>query len=275
MNLQLPKEAVLISTKDHTSDIRTYTLRLRNGEPKLDFRSGQFNMIGLPGFGEAPFTFSSPPRADDLFEHTIRAVGRISKALMKLKPGDTIHVRGPFGSAWPLEEVKGKDLLIVAGGVGMIPLRPFFLEVFDRRADYGKIAILFGARTPGELIFCEEFDSWRSQPNTTLLLTVDEVPPGQEWKGHTGVVTGLFAQMDIEPDNAAVLTCGPEIMMRFVARGLLLRRFPASRIYVSLERRMRCGTGHCGHCQLGPKFICKEGPVFRCEELTGLADTLL
>lgn len=275
MNLQLPREAVVVTTKDHTPDTKTFRLRLGNEGQKLDFRPGQFNMLGLPGFGEAPFTFSSPPQADGSFEHTVRAVGRLTKGLFKLKEGDVVHVRGPFGSAWPLGEVKGKDLLIVAGGMGMVPLRPFLLEVFLKKADYGKVVILFGARTPGELIYHEEFDSWRKQPDTTLLLTVDEVPPAEEWNGHIGVVTGLFPEMDIDPDNAAVLTCGPEIMMRFVARGLLLRRFSPSRIYVSLERRMRCGAGHCGHCQLGPKFVCKDGPVFRYEELSGLPDTLL
>jgi len=275
MNLQLPKEALLVATKNRTPDTRSFTLRLRDGQERLDFRPGQFNMLGLPGFGEAPITFSAPPQQDGTFEHTVRAVGRLTKGLMKLKPGDTIHVRGPFGTAWPLDQVKGKDILVVAGGVGMVPLRPFILEAFRRRSDYGKIVILFGARTPGELVFREEFDSWRSQAQTTLLLTVDEVPPGEEWKGHTGVVTGLFAETDIDPGTAAVLTCGPEIMMRFVARGLILRRFSPARIHVSLERRMRCGTGHCGHCQLGPKFICKDGPVFRYEELSGLPDTLL
>jgi NAD(P)H-flavin reductase len=275
MNLQLPREAVLIATQDHAADTRTFRLRLKDGRQKLDFRPGQFNLLGLPGFGEAPITFSCAPQADGSFEHTVRAVGRLTKALFNLKVGEVMHVRGPFGSAWPFDEVKGRDLLVVAGGVGMVPLRPFILEVFRRRGDYGKVVILFGARTPGELIFKEEFDSWRSQPGTALFLTVDEVPPGEEWEGHTGVVTGLFAQMDMDPDNAAVLTCGPEIMMRFVARGLLLRRFSPARIYVSLERRMRCGTGHCGHCQLGPKFVCKDGPVFRYEQLAGLPDTLL
>ncbi len=274
MNLQLPKEAVVIGTKDHASDIRAFRLRLKDGE-RLDFRSGQFNMLGMPGFGEAPFAFSCPPQADGSFEHTIRAVGRLTKALMKVKPGDTLHIRGPFGTAWPLEGVKGKDLLVVAGGVGMIPLRPFLMEVFDRRADYGKLVILFGARTPGELVYSKEFDSWRSQPDTSLLLTVDEVPAGEKWNGRTGVVTVLFSDMDIEPDDAAVLTCGPPIMMRFVARGLVLRRFSPARMYVSLERRMKCGTGHCGHCQIGPKFVCKDGPVFRYEEVSGLPDTVL
>ncbi len=275
MNLQLPREAVVMATKQHMPDTRSFRLRLHDAGEKFDFRPGQFNMLGLPGFGEAPITFSSPSQADGSFEHTVRAVGRLTKGLMKLKVDDILHVRGPFGSAWPLEEVKGRDLLVVAGGMGMVPLRPFLMEVFLKSADYGKIVILFGARTPGELIYHEEFDLWRRQPNTTLLLTVDEVPPGEEWKGHIGVVTGLFPEMQIEPENAAVLTCGPEIMMRFVARGLLLRRFSPSRMYVSLERRMRCGTGHCGHCQLGPKFVCKDGPVFRYEELSGLPDTLL
>jgi len=275
MNLQLPTEAILVATKDLTPDTRAFRLRLRDDGERLDFRSGQFNMVGLPGFGEAPFTFSSPPQADGSFEHTIRAVGRLTKGLMKLKVGDPLHVRGPFGTAWPLDQVKGRDLLIVAGGVGMIPLRPFLLQVFQRREEYGKVVILFGARTPGELIFREEFDSWRNQPDTTLLLTVDETPSGEEWEGHTGVVTGLFSKMDIEPDKAAVLTCGPPIMMRFVARGLLLLRFSPLRIYVSLERRMKCGTGHCGHCQIGPKFVCKDGPVFRYEEVVGLPDTVL
>jgi NAD(P)H-flavin reductase len=275
MNLQFPKQAVVTAIKDHLPDTKTFTLRLQDDEPGLDFLPGQFNMIGLPGFGEAPFTFSSPRVADGTIEHTIRAVGRLTKGLFKVKVGDMVHVRGPFGSAWPMEEVKGRDLLVVSGGMGMVPLRPFLLEVFANRAEYGKVIILFGARTPEELVYNEEFDSWQNQPDTVLLLTVDEVPPDQEWDGPTGVVTGLFSQMDIEPDNAAVLTCGPEIMMRFVARGLLLRRYSASRIYVSLERRMKCGTGHCGHCQLGPKFVCKDGPVFRYEELSGLPDTLL
>lgn len=275
MNLQLPREAVVIAMKDHTRDTRTFRLRLRDGGQRFAFRPGQFNMLGLPGFGEAPITFSSPPQDDGGFEHTVRAMGRLTKQLLKLKVGDTIHVRGPFGSAWPLEEVKGRDLLIVAGGMGMVPLRPFLLEAFARRANYGRIIVLFGARSPEELIYSEEFDSWRKQPDSDLLLTVDEVPADVEWKGHTGVVTGLFAEVDISPSNAAVLTCGPEIMMRFVARGLLLRGFSPSRMYVSLERRMRCGTGHCGHCQLGPKFVCKDGPVFRYEELSGLPDTLL
>ena len=275
MNLQLPKEAFVIGTKAHPPDTKAFKLRLRNDNERLDFRSGQFNMVGLPGFGEAPFTFSSPPQADGSFEHTIRAVGRLSKRLMRVESGEILHVRGPFGTAWPLEQVKGRDLVVVAGGVGMIPLRPFLLEVFQKREEYGKVVVLFGARTPGELIYREEFDTWRCQPDTSLHLTVDDVPSGERWDGHTGVVTGLFSQMQIEPDNAAVLTCGPEIMMRFVARGLLLRRFPPSRIYVSLERRMRCGTTHCGHCQLGTKFVCKDGPVFRYEELAGLPDTLL
>jgi sulfhydrogenase subunit gamma (sulfur reductase) len=275
MNLQFPKQAVLISTKDHMPDTRSFRLRLQDGQEKLDFRPGQFNMLGLPGFGEAPITFSSPPADDGTFEHTVRAVGRLTRALRRLKPGDILLIRGPFGTAWPLEGVKGRDLLVVAGGVGMIPLRPFLLEVFRNRANYGKVVILFGARTPGELIYREEFDSWRSQPDTTLLLTVDEVPSEETWSGHTGVVTGLFPDMNIHPDNAAVLTCGPEIMMRFVARGLLLRQFSPDRMYLSLERRMKCGTGHCGHCQLGPKFVCKDGPVFRYQELSGLPDTLL
>jgi len=275
MNVQLPRDAVVTAITEHMPDTRTFRLRLQDGEGKLAFRPGQFNMVGLPGFGEAPFTFSSPPQADGSFEHTIRAVGRLTKGLFKLHVGEVLHVRGPFGSAWPLDQVKGRDLLIVAGGMGMVPLRPLLLEAFMKRPDYGKIVILFGARTPGELIYGEEFDSWRGQPETALLLTVDEVPPGEEWKAHTGVVTGLFPDMDIDPDNAAVLTCGPEIMMRFVARGLLLRGFSPARMYVSLERRMRCGTGHCGHCQLGPKFVCKDGPVFRYEELSGLPDTML
>jgi len=275
MNLQLPREAILIGTKEHAPDTRTFSLRMRDGDARFEFRPGQFNLLGLPGFGEGPFAFSSLPQVDGSFEHTIRAVGRLTKGLFKLKPGEIVHVRGPFGSAWPLDEVKGKDLLVVAGGMGMVPLRPVLLEVFSKRADYRRIVILFGARTPAELIYSGEFDTWRRQPDTTLLLTVDEVPPGTDWEGHTGVVTGLFPEINVEAENAAVLTCGPEIMMRFVARGLLLRRFSPSRMYTSLERRMKCGTGHCGHCQLGPKFVCKDGPVFRYDEVSGLADTVL
>jgi NAD(P)H-flavin reductase len=233
-------------------------------------------MVGLPGFGEAPISFSSlPPEDGRSFSHAIRAVGRVTRALDRLEAGDEVFFRGPYGRGWPMEEARGRDVLVVAGGIGLVPLRPYLLKLFEDRSRYGEIVLLYGARRPEDLMYREELASWRTEHELTVHLAVDEAPEGEAWEGKVGVVTELFDELDILPYRALTLVCGPEIMMRFVVRGLRRMGYPPSRIYLSLERRMKCGFGHCGHCQIGEKFVCKDGPVFSYREIRHLPDTLL
>ncbi len=276
------QDAVIEAIKRETYDVLTYTLVLKDGG-EFSFKPGQFNMVGLPGMGEAPISISSEPsrlalspvEVRESFDHTIRAVGNVTRALANLEEGDEVMIRGPYGSSWPMEEAKGKDILIVAGGIGLAPLRPFIFHVFENRADFGYLEILYGARTPDDMLYTQEFPEWRKQEGVRLFLTVDRLPEGEAWEYGIGVVTRLFDSVEISPANGIALTCGPEIMMRFVARGLLQRGFSPGRVYLSMERRMKCGIAHCGHCQIGPKYVCQDGPVFTYRALRGLPDTLL
>ena len=300
------QDAVIVAIKRETYDVLTYTLVLKDGG-EFSFKPGQFNMVGLPGMGEAPISISSEPSRlapspstepfdgvqDRLrtspvevrgsFDHTIRAVGNVTRSLANLEEGDEMMIRGPYGSSWPMEEARGKDILIVTGGIGLAPLRPFIFHIFENRADFGRLEILYGARTPDDMLYTQEFPQWRKQERVKLLLTVDQAPEGprpelvegEGWEYGIGVVTELFDLAEISPASGIALTCGPEIMMRFVARGLLQRGFSPGRVYLSLERRMKCGIAHCGHCQIGPKYVCQDGPVFTYRDLRGLPDTLL
>ena len=301
------QDAVIVAIKRETYDVLTYTLVLKDGG-EFSFKPGQFNMVGLPGMGEAPISISSEPsrlalspstepfdgalrrssgQAQDKlrtspveimrgsFDHTVKAVGNVTRVLANLEEGDEMMIRGPYGSGWPMEEAKGKDILIVAGGIGLAPLRPLILHIFENRADFGYLEILYGARTPDDMLYTQEFPQWRKQERVKLLLTVDQVSEGEAWEYGIGVVTELFDFAEISPASGIALTCGPEIMMRFVARGLLQRGFSPGRVYLSMERRMKCGIAHCGHCQIGPKYVCQDGPVFTYRALRGLPDTLL
>lgn len=269
--------AEIVDVKRQTYDTRMYTLRFVSDESQREFSPvpGQFVMISVPGLGEAPFSLSSGPERNDCFEITVRRVGNLTGGLDRLSSGARIGVRGPYGKGWPVEIAKGKDVLIVAGGIGLAPLRPVIKMVQASRTLYGNLEVLYGARTPADEMFADEYDEWKQIKDTTLTLTVDSVPKGVTWPHKTGVVTALFDDMKISAEDSIVMTCGPEIMMRFVAHGLLARNFQRNRIYVSLERRMKCGMGHCGHCQIGPKFVCRDGPVFNYSDLEGLPDLTL
>jgi len=273
-NTLRPFMARITFIKKETYDTSTYGLQLKENTG-FSFLPGQFNMVGIPGVGEAPISFSSDPGEKNKFEHTIRAVGRVTQTIARYKEGDGLQIRGPYGRGWPLEDAQGKNILVVAGGIGLAPLRGFLLQVWKDRNDFGKVVILYGARTPEDLLFREELPLWRKKPNTQLLLTVDEVPPRTRWEENRGVVTTLFDRMEVSPDNTLALVCGPEIMMRFVVVGLLQRGYPASNLYLSLERRMKCGVGQCGHCQIGPKYVCRDGPVFPYTEIRSFPDTLI
>ena len=274
LNLYVPLKAVIEDVKTQTHDTKTFTIRLDDNKD-FDFKPGQFNMVSLLGYGEAPISISSEPNVKNKFDHTIRFVGSLTHTIEKFKPGDMVGIRGPFGNSWPVEEARGKNVLFIAGGIGLAPLRPFIKQVFHERDQFGKVQILYGARGTGEMLFTDEFDDWRKQADTELHLTVDKLEENEKWDHTVGVVTVLYNVAKLDPANTVAVICGPEIMMRFAARGLLKHGFFAPQIYLSMERRMKCGVGKCGHCQLGPRFVCKDGPVFRYDEAREFHDTLL
>ncbi|MCD4785262.1 MAG: FAD/NAD(P)-binding protein [Candidatus Eremiobacteraeota bacterium] len=273
-NLYVPTKAVIEKIKTQTHDTKTFTIKPANGE-KFDFEPGQFNMVSLLGYGEAPISISSSPDNKKTFDHTIRFVGSLTNTMEKHKEGSIVGIRGPYGSSWPVEEAKGKNVIFVAGGIGLAPLRPFIMQMFHDRDSYGKIQILYGARGTGEMLFTDEFNEWKKHSDTELHLTVDKLEEGEKWDHTVGVVTVLYDVAKLDPANTIAVICGPEIMMRFACRSLLKKGFYAPQIYLSLERRMKCGVGKCGHCQLGSKFVCKDGPVFRYDEAKEFHDTLL
>lgn len=231
------------------------------------YAPGQFNMLTAFGVGESAISMSGDPATGPLI-HTIRAVGPVSRALAELGPGDPIGVRGPFGVGWPMTQAAGKDIVLVAGGLGLAPLRPAIYRILGERELYGSVTLLFGARRPDDILFRHEVESWRARFDIDVDVTVDHAP--SDWRGHVGVVTTLISRLELDPAKSLAMICGPEVMMRFVALALVDRGIAESDIYLSMERNMKCAIGHCGHCQLGPTFICRDGPVFTYERLKRL-----
>lgn len=275
-NPLLPEQAAIRKIKKQTYDTLTFTLSFLNGrQADYSFKPGQFNMVTLFGIGEAPISISSEPGRGDSFDHTVRIVGNVTRGLARLEEGSVVGIRGPYGAGWPVEEAAGKDLLVVAGGIGLAPLRAAIGHILENRARFGKVEVLYGAKTPADLLFTDEYEAWRAVPDTRVLVTVDGVPQGEKWGGQVGVVTTLYRQMEIKPGNAVVMMCGPQIMMKFGIIGLVKERFTPDQIYVSLERRMKCGVGMCGHCQAGLVHICKDGPVFPYSRVQGLPHPIL
>ncbi len=262
-NPYLIQPATIVEKIREAEDIDTYRLRFVDEQMRRRFRfaAGQFNMVYLFGVGEVAISIVSDPEEPETLDHTIRMVGRVTKAIAQLQPGDELGIRGPFGQGWPLDDAQDKDVLIVTGGLGCAPVVGAIEYIFRRRNQYGGVKILHGVKTPHDLLFRERFDVWRQHPDTQVLLTSDQ--PDKTWHYHVGVVTELFEQVVIDPSRTIVLMCGPEIMMRLGVPILMQRGIPPNAIYVSLERHMECGIGLCGHCQLGPYFLCKDGPVMR------------
>jgi len=262
-NPYLIHPATIVEKVQESDTIHTYRLRIDDEDTRRRYRflAGQFNMMYLFGVGEVAISIVSDPDAPELLDHTVRAVGRVTRAMAGLKPGDVLGIRGPFGQGWPLDEARRRDVVIVTGGLGCAPVMGAIDYIFRRRDQYGSVKILHGVKTPEDLLFRERFDSWRIQPDTEVLLSSDQ--PGKIWRHHVGVVTELFELVPIDPTNTIVLMCGPEIMMRLGVPILLRRGIPDAAVYVSLERHMECGIGLCGHCQMGPYFVCKDGPVMR------------
>lgn len=256
----LPAPAVITHVQPEAPGIATYTLEFRDPSARdgYRFRPGQFNMLYLPGIGESAISISSDPAEPSALRHTVRVAGNVTQAIARLDAGGVIGVRGPYGSPWPVERAAGKDVLVVAGGIGLAPLRPAIYHLIRHRQEYGKIHVLIGAREPADLLYAQEYDAWRGH-DMDVLVTVDRAD--ETWKGRVGVVPILFYSLRPDPRRTMVFTCGPEIMMRFVIYEALARRIPKSAIYLSLERNMKCAVAFCGRCQYGPVFICKDGPV--------------
>jgi NAD(P)H-flavin reductase len=253
--------AEVAEIQPETEGVSTFWLRFRNAEvgKRYAFQPGQFNMLYIPGYGESAISICSDTEKKETIGHTVRFVGNVTRAISRLKIGDPVGVRGPFGTHWPVENFEGTDLVIAAGGIGLPPLRPAIYHIVRNRAKFGKVILLYGARTPADLLYTAQFDEWRKS-DIDVQITVDRAD--SSWQGQVGVVSMLFYRIRLDRARTVVFTCGPEIMMRFVVFEALARRVPTDRIYVSMERNMRCGQGSCGHCQLGPFFVCKDGPVF-------------
>jgi anaerobic sulfite reductase subunit B len=246
----------VLSRRQETAD--TWTLELEGTEP-LEFEPGQFTMLGAAGCGEVPISISGDPDDPRRLVHTVRAVGAATAAICAAEPGRVLGVRGPFGRPWPVDAVEGADVVVIAGGIGLAPLRPAILRLLARRERYGRIAVLYGGRTPDTVLYPDQLREWGAD------VTVDAA--GRGWRGRVGVVTKLIDGAAFDSASAVALICGPEVMMRFGVEALLHRGVAADRAYVSMERNMQCGIGHCGHCQLGPTLMCRDGPVYRWKEL--------
>ena len=259
----LPQPWVIERVRQETHD--TFTLELLPGRSSAaaaagHFLPGQFNMLYVFGVGEVPISISGDPGQPDRLVHTTRAVGAVTRAMRQLKRGGQIGVRGPYGTGWPVEAAQGDDLVLVAGGIGLAPLRSVVYRVLAEREKYGRVVILFGARSAADLLFRRELEKWRSRFDLEVLVTVDRA--SADWRGSVGVVTKLIGRAPFDPHNTTALLCGPEIMMRYTVDELLRRGMPAARVYLSMERNMKCAIGLCGHCQFGAAFVCQEGPVF-------------
>jgi sulfhydrogenase subunit gamma (sulfur reductase) len=269
-NPYLPLDARLV---EHIQESPTlFTLRLELTDPAAkaaySFAPGQFNMLYLYGVGEAAISIVSDPTEEHIIDHTIRRLGRVTGGLAELQAGDHIGLRGPFGRGWPVFDAQGRDLVIVTGGLGCAPVVSAIEYVLRRCDEFGRVNIVQGVKHADDFIWRERYDRWAGCPDTKVLIAADEGTP--LWPWHVGLVTDLFDQLDFDPANATVMMCGPEGMMRAVAKSMLGMGVPGSDIWLSMERNMQCAAGHCGHCQFGPKFVCKDGPVFSYDQIAEL-----
>jgi NAD(P)H-flavin reductase len=262
MTLYAPHLARIVERRDEARGIATFGLRLLDVAVRRAYRFalGQFNMVYAFGIGEVAMSIVSDPDQPERFEHTIRRVGRVTGAMLEWRPGDTVGVRGPYGVGWPMQAARGRDVAIITGGLGCAPVVGVIKYIFRRRDEFGHLHILHGVKTPHDLLYRDRFEAWRAHPRTTVHLTTDQ--PERTWRDHVGVVTELFDELVVTP-STIVMMCGPEMMMHHGVRSLRAKGVAEEAIYLSLERRMECGVGLCGHCQIGPFFACTDGPVFQ------------
>lgn len=266
-NAYVPRLFRVVAVRRDTHDTVTMELTSLDGEG-LEFSPGQFTMLQGFGIGEVPISISGDPARPDRLVHTIRDVGGITQALCRVEPGDVLGVRGPYGVGWGASDGRGGDVVIVTGGIGLAPLRPAILEVMAARESFGRVSVLYGARTPDDVLFGDELESLALDGDIDLGVTVDQAPTS--WRGRVGLVTELIPPATFDPSRTLALVCGPEVMMRHVATALTDRGVPAGQIRLSMERNMRCAIGLCGHCQLREYFICVDGPVFALDALQPL-----
>ncbi|MBI3986472.1 MAG: FAD/NAD(P)-binding protein [Lentisphaerae bacterium] len=271
-DIYLPMPATAVQVAPMTASESFFEFRLDSGSD-LGHMPGQFVEVSIAGQGEAPISISSSPTLKGSFQMVVRNVGNVSRAMHALKPGDKAGIRGPFGTHFPVETaMKGRDILFICGGIGLVPVRSAIHYVFEHRRDYGKVNILFGTKTPADRLFTEDMERWKVQPDTTFLETVDRGDP--RWKGHTGVITTLLPDVTVDPAKTVAVICGPPIMYKFVIMELRKRELDDDRIYISLERHMKCGVGKCGHCQVNGLYVCQKGPVFRYADVSAVREAI-
>ncbi|MBL8818052.1 MAG: FAD/NAD(P)-binding protein [Planctomyces sp.] len=262
--------ARIVEKTAETPGVATYVLQLTDDSlrRRFQFRPGQFNMLYVPGLGEAAISISGNPIQEGLIPHTIREAGNVTHAISSLSTGDTLGLRGPFGSSWPTELCEDRDVILVAGGIGLAPLRPVIFDMLSNRDRYRRCTVLMGARDPSGLLYESDYEDWKRR-GVDVLVTSDR--PADGWHGNVGVVTTLLDRLPLpDPASALLMTCGPEVMMWYTAQTAVARGIAEESIYVSLERNMNCAIGLCGHCQFGPHFLCKDGPVFRFDKVASI-----
>jgi NAD(P)H-flavin reductase len=260
-----PEPLRIRGLRRETVDTWTVSLDVSRRPGGFPFQPGQFNMLYVFGVGEVAISISGDPGRPEELIHTVRTVGAVTHALRAVGRGGMLGVRGPYGSSWPMEQARGQDVVVVAGGLGLAPLRPAILHLLRHREQYGRVSVLVGARTPEDLPFRRELVRWRNDSRLRVLITVDKA--SADWTEHAGVVPALLRDVEVDPARTVALMCGPEVMMRFTVRELERLGVPDARIHLSLERNMKCAVAFCGHCQLVPYFVCKDGPVFSYEQL--------
>jgi len=265
----------LVEVRDLASEIKMFRIELQNGgsEAFQNSKPGQFAFVSAFGLGEAPFGIANTPERSPTLDFAINRLGSVTTGLHELGEGDIVGVRGPMGNNFPMQDFKGKNLIVLGGGIGGAPLRPVIQYVLDHRADYGNLTILWAARHPSLLVFTDEYAEWKASPNTSLHLTVDQ--PDEKWDHNVGLITQLLQKVSPKADNAVTITCGPPIMIYYVTKLLADMGFSPENNYVTLEARMHCGLGKCGRCNLGEKLICVDGPVFNMAEVLDLKETFL
>ncbi|KXB06160.1 oxidoreductase [candidate division MSBL1 archaeon SCGC-AAA382A20] len=260
------EKATIVSIRDLTEKEKLFEIELDSAK-SLNHEPGQFIELFVPGYGEAPFSVSSSPSKDGPFELCIRGVGRVTNAIHRAEEGDKVGVRGPFGNGFDVDFLKGKDLLFIGGGLGLVPLRSLINYVRDNCGDYGDTTVLYGCKEPTERLFIEELEEWKQMSFCQAKETVDSCPAEVEWEGNVGVITTLIPEVDIDPETTYAAVCGPPVMYKFVMEELNEKGLPADHRFLSLERRMKCGIGECGHCQIGEYYVCRDGPVFNYAEI--------